>query len=132
MYLPGTTLGLGFVLQNPNGHPVTVRAITPAVAAGAPIRYSGARIRIPASRSKPGTAAELGPRPYTPEPPFTPFTIRPGDRAGVNLHYAIARACTPATTGRTITENRTFTVTYTMQGAMHTATITLPARCPGS
>jgi len=139
MYLPGTTLGLGFVLQNPNGHPVTVRAITPAVAAGAPIRYSGARIRIPASRSKPGTAAELGPRPYTPEPPFTPFTIRPGDWAGVNLHYAIARACTPATTGRTITENRTFTVTYTMQGATHPATyqstaftITLPATCPGS
>jgi hypothetical protein len=138
-YLRGTTIGLGFVLQNLNGHPVTVRAITPAVGAGAPIRYTGARIRIPASRSKPGTAAELGPRPYTPEPPFAPFTIRPGDWAGVNLHYAIARACAPGTAGRTITENRTLTVTYTMQGTTHTApyentafTITLPATCPGS
>ena len=41
--------------------------------------------------------------------------------------------------GRTITENRTLTVTYTMQGTTHTATyentaftITLPAPCPGS
>jgi hypothetical protein len=137
-YLPGTTIGLGFVLENPNGRPVTVRAITPAVGAGAPIRYTGARIRIPRSRSKPGAAAELGPRPYPPEPPFAPFTIRPGDWAAINLHYAIRHACTPATAGRTITENRTLTVTYTMQGATHTATyentaftITLPATCPG-
>jgi hypothetical protein len=138
-YLPGTTIGLGFVLENPNGRPVTVRAITPTVAAGAPIRYTGARIRIPRSRAKPGTAAELGQRPYPPEPRFAPFTIRPGDWAGINLHYAIRRACTAATAGGTITENRTLTVIYTMQGKTHTATyentaftITLPARCPGS
>ena len=138
-YLPGTTIGLGFVLENPNGHPVTVRAITPAVAAGAPIRYTGARIQIPRSRSDRGAAAQLGSRPYPPEPPFAPFTIRPGDWAGVNLHYAIRRACTPATAGRTMTENRTLTVTYTMQGTTHTATyentaltIALPANCPGS
>jgi hypothetical protein len=138
-YLPGTTIGLGFVLENPNGHPVTVRAITPAVGAGAPIRYTGARIRIPASRSRPGDAAGLGPQPYAPEPPLPPFTLRPGDWAGVDLHYAITRACTPATAGRTISENRTLTVAYTMQGTTHTATyentaftITLPATCPGS
>jgi hypothetical protein len=136
-YLPGTTIGLAFVLENPNGHPVTVRAITPAVGTGAPIRYTGARIQIPTSRSNRG-AAELGPRPYLPEPPFAPFTIRPGDWAGINLHYAIRRACTPTTAGRTITENRTLAVTYTVQGTTHTATyqntaftITLPAPCPG-
>jgi hypothetical protein len=138
-YLPGTTIGLGFVLANPNGHPVTVRAITPAVGPSAPIRYTGARIEVPSSRARPGTAAELGPRPYLPEPPFAPFTIEPGDWAGVNLHYAITRACTPATAGRTITENRTLAVTYTLQGTTHTATyantaftISLPATCPGS
>jgi hypothetical protein len=138
-YLPGTTIGLGFVLENPNGHPVTVRAITPAVGAGAPIRYTGARIDVPRSRSDAGAAAELGPWPYRPQPPFAPFTIRPGDWAGINLHYAITRACTTATAGRTITENRTLTVTYTMQGRTHTATyentaltITLPAPCPGA
>jgi hypothetical protein len=133
-YLPGTTLGLGFTLENPNGHAVTVEAITPAVRAGAPIRYTGARIQIPPSRAT--RWAQLQ-RPYTPRPPFGPFTIKPGGWVNVGLHYAIAR-CTPATAGRTISENRRVAVTYVLQGKTHTATyaetpytISLPATCPG-
>ena len=52
--LPGTTLGLGFNTQNPNGHPVTVLAVTPVVSKAAPIRYTGAKILIPPSRANPG------------------------------------------------------------------------------
>jgi hypothetical protein len=135
-YLPGTTLGLGFTLENPNGHPVTVLAITPAVSKLAPIRYTGAEIQIPSSRANPGTAAELQ-EPYSPEPPIRPFTIQPGDWVGVGLHYKIAHACTTATAGRQITENRTLTITYILQGktirhayANLALTITLPATCP--
>jgi hypothetical protein len=127
---------LGFTLENPNGYPVTVESIKPTVTARAPIHYTGARIQIPASRSDRGAAAELH-RPFSPERPFGPFTIKPGDWVGVGLHYAISRACTPATAGRTITENRRLTITYVLQGKTHTATyantpytISLPASCP--
>lgn len=135
-YLPGTTLGLGFTLENPNGHPVTVLAITPAVSKAAPIRYTGAKILIPPSRANPGMAAELQ-QPYSPEPPIRPFTIQPGDWVGVNLHYKIAHACTTATAGRYITENRTLTITYNLDTkTTHNTytslplTITLPTTCP--
>ena len=135
-YLPGTTLGLGFILENPNGHPVTVLAVTPAVSKAAPIRYTGAKILIPPSRANPGMAAELQ-QPYSPEPPIRPFTIQPGDWVGVNLHYNIAPACTTATAGHRITENRTLTITYTLDHkTTHNTytslplTITLPTTCP--
>ena len=54
-YRPGATLGVGFVLANPNGHPIVVESLAPASVAGAPIRYTGARIQVPRSRADPGT-----------------------------------------------------------------------------
>jgi hypothetical protein len=134
LYLPGTTLGQGFTLENPNGHPVTVESIAPAVAAEAPIRYTGARIQVPPSRATRWAQLQT---PYAPEPPFRPFTIKPGDWVNVGLHYAIAR-CTPATAGRTITENRRLAITYVLKGETHTVTyantpyvISLPRACLG-
>lgn len=114
-YRPGATGGLGFVLANPNGHPIVVESIAPAVPAGAPIRYTGARIQVPPSRARPGTAAEFG-KPYGPEPAFAPVTIRPGDWIGVSLHFAVARACTAATAARTFQVDRTFVLTYRLRG----------------
>lgn len=110
-YKPDATGAIGFALQNLNGTPVTVKAIhVGGGSSSAPIRYEGAKIQIPPSRTQPGTAGELH-RPYRAEPPFSPFTIRPGDWVGVALHFAIA-ACTAPTAGRSFTIDQTFTITY--------------------
>jgi hypothetical protein len=137
-YRPGATGGLGFTLSNPNGHPITVESLVPDQAAGGPIRYTGARIQIPPSRTRPGTAAELY-SPYSPEPPFAPVTVRPGDWIGVGLHFAVARDCTAATAGHRFTVDRTFTLTYRLQGKTVRRTytsvplnLTLPATCPAT
>lgn len=134
-YRPNTTLGLGFVLQNLNGHTATVTSITPAVSSTDPIAYTGAAIQIPTSRAKPGDAAVLK-TPYDPVAPFKPFTIHPGDWVGIGLHYLI-RPCTTATAGSRITENATLRITYTLNGATvnHTYrneafTLKLPQTCP--
>ena len=87
-YRPGTTGGLGIVLENPNGHPITVESIAPSGSPGGPIRFLGVRIQVPRSRSDPGGAAELH-KPYGPEPPMQPVTIRPGDWIGVGLHFRV-------------------------------------------
>lgn len=135
-YRPGTTIGIGFVLSNPNGHSVTVTGIAPAVGPDDPIAYTGARIQIPPSREKPGDAAELK-APYDPTPPFRPFSIAPGDWVGIGLHYFIRSACTPATAGTRITENRTVRITYTLNGStvshaypIQALTMQLPDPCP--
>jgi hypothetical protein len=134
-YRPGTTLGLGFVLENPNGHAVTVTGIVPAVGPGNPIAFTGARIQIPPSRANSGAAAELT-RPFGPEPAFRPFTIQPGDWVGVGLHYLIKPSCSAATAGTRVTENRTLRITYTLGGATighsyrsEAFTVTLPRSC---
>jgi hypothetical protein len=114
-YRPGITGALGFVLENPNGHPITIESIAPAVASGLPIRFIGARIQVPRSRTNPGTAAQLQ-KPYGPEPPMRPVAVRPGDWIGVGLHFQVARACTAALAGRTVTVDRTFLVTYVLEG----------------
>jgi hypothetical protein len=114
-YRPGTTGGLGFVLENPNGHPITIDSIVPSGSPAAPIRVIGVRIQVPPSRAHPGTAAELQ-KPYGPEPPVKPVTIRPGDWIGVGLHFQVVRACTAALAGRTLTVDRSLLVTYVLEG----------------
>ncbi len=114
-YTPGATGALGFVLENPNGHPITIDSVAPIVAPGLPIRATGVRIQVPPSRARPGSAAELQ-KPYGPEPPMRPLTIRPGDWIFVSLHFQVVRACTAALAGRTVTVDRTFLVTYVLDG----------------
>jgi hypothetical protein len=137
-YRPGATGGLGFTLSNPNGHSITVESLVPDQAAGGPIRYTGARIQIPPSRTRPGTAGMLQ-SPYGREPPFAPVTVRPGDWIGVGLHFAVARDCTAATAGHRFTVDRTFTLTYRLQGETVRRTytsvplnLTLPGTCPAT
>jgi hypothetical protein len=138
-YRPGATFGLGLVLANPNGHPVTIKSITTDVPTqSSPIGYTGARIQIPVSRDRPGGADQLQ-APYTPEPPFAPFTVQPGDWFGVGLHYAVLPACTTANAGTAVTVNRHLTVTYTLEGRTVRSTytnvplsVTYPATCPAA
>jgi hypothetical protein len=113
-YAPGTTGAIQFVLENPNGHPITIESIDPAVAPGLPIRFTGVRIQVPRSRADTGAATLR--KPYGPEPPMRPVTIRPGDWVGLGLHFAVARACTAALAGKLIATDRTFVVTYVLQG----------------
>jgi hypothetical protein len=137
-YLPNTTIGLGMVVANPNGHPVTIEAITTDVPSRAPIRFTGARIRIPPSRYVAGDAVDFQ-APYPPVAPFAPFTIQPGSWFSVDLHYLITPSCSPSNAGTTIVENRTFTITYRIQGdTMHDTyadagtplNLTFPKTCP--
>ena len=114
-YRPGSTGGLGIVLANPNGHAIRVESIAPSGSRGEPIRFLGVRIQVPPSRAHSGTAAELH-KPYGPEPPMRPVTIRPGDWIGVGLHFRVVRACTAALAGRRFTVDRTFLVTYALEG----------------
>ena len=137
-YRPGSTLGLGFTLANPNGHAITVESIVPETTAGGPVRYTGARIQVPPSRTRPGTAGMLE-APYGSEPAFAPVTVRPGDWIGVGLHFAVARDCTAATAGHRFTVDRTFLLTYRLQGETIRRTYTsvplnlgLPAACPAT
>ena len=87
----GNTAGIEFVLQNPNGRPITITSIEPHLPPGAPLRLIGVRIQIPKNRSD-GTAAELQ-RPYGPEPRLKPVTVGPGNWIGVALHFRIAPGC---------------------------------------
>jgi hypothetical protein len=137
MYRPGVTGGLGLTLQNLNGHAITIDSIVPEMAAGGPIRYSGAQIQVPPSRTRPGTAGMLQ-APYGREPAFAPVTVRPGDWIGVGLHFAVAHDCTAAIAGHQFTVDRTFVLTYRLQGKTVHRTytsvplnLTLPATCPG-
>jgi hypothetical protein len=45
-----------------------------------------------------------------------PVTVRPGDWIGVGLHFRVVRACTAALAGRRFTIDRTFLVTYVLEG----------------
>ncbi len=45
-----------------------------------------------------------------------PVTIRPGDWIGVGLHFRVGPACTAALAGRRFTVDRTFLVTYVLDG----------------
>lgn len=135
-YRPGASFGLQMALANPNGHAVTIEKITPDVASLGPIQYTGVRIQIPPSRDRPGAAGELQP-PFTPEPPFRPFTVQPGDWFGAGLHYTVEPTCTAANAGTTVTVNRTFTVTYRRDGRTVRSrysgvplNVTYPATCP--
>jgi hypothetical protein len=109
----GATIGLGFALQNGNGHPLTVIAITPKMRSSTRLRYTGARIAQPPDRAD-GSVAALHP-PYPPEPPFAPFTIKPGDWAWVELHLAMPR-CTAANQGSDINQRVSLLITYRLQG----------------
>lgn len=137
-YRPGATLGLGFTLENPNGHAITIESLVPDQAAGGPVHYTGARIQVPPSRTRPGTAAMLQ-APYGPEPAFRPVGVRPGDWVGVGLHFAVARECTAATSGHRFKVDRTFVLTYRLQGETIRRTYTsvplnlsLPGACPAT
>jgi hypothetical protein len=88
------------------------------------------------SRDRPGLADELQ-SPYTPVPAFAPFSVNPGDWFGVGLHYAVAPACTVANAGTTVTVDRTFSVTYKLEGRTVRSTytgvplnVTYPSTCP--
>ncbi len=135
-YVPGAEFGIGFVLENPNGHDVVVQRIAVSRPGGALIRYTGARIQIPPSRARPGTAGELQ-APYEPVRAFTPFSIRPGDWVGVGLHFRID-SCDRNAIAAPEPTYKTLTVTYLLAGkAMHhTYTgvplrLALPDRCIG-
>ena len=95
-YKPGAQFGIGFVLSNPNGRTVEVEAIKVSQPDGALVRYTGARIQVPRSRTDPGSAGTLH-APYGPVPAPKPFSIRPGDWVGVGLHFQVD-ACDPSTT----------------------------------
>jgi hypothetical protein len=137
VYRPGVTGVLGFTLQNPNGHAITIESIVPEMAAGGPIRYSGARIQVPPSRTRPGTAGMLQ-APYGREPAFAPVIVRPGDWIGVGLHFAVVHDCTATIAGHQFTVDRTFVLTYRLQGKTVHRTYTgvplnlsLPNACAG-
>ena len=133
-YRPGTTGGLGVVLGNPNGHPITVESIVPSGDPRAPIRFIGLRIQVPPSRAHPGSAAELH-SPYAAEPPMRPVTIRPGDWIGVGLHFRVVRACTAALAGHIVTVDRALLITYRLEGRLlrHALrTEALNVTCPGA
>jgi hypothetical protein len=109
----GGTVGLGFALQNGNGHPLTILSITPRLPANTRFRYIGARIAQPPSRAD-ASVAGLRP-PYLPEPPFASFTIQPGDWAWVELHLAMP-PCTAANRGGDINQRLQILFTYRLQG----------------
>lgn len=107
------TVGLGFALQNGNGHPITILSITPELPPNARFRSTGARIAQPPNRAD-GSVAGLRP-PYLPEPPFGPFTIQPGDWAFVELHLAMP-PCTAADRGDDVNQRVPFLISYRLQG----------------
>ena len=124
----GRTFGVEFVLQNPNGHAVTVTSIAPDLAPKAGLRLIGVLIRVPSNRSD-GTAAQLQ-RPYGPEPPLRPRSIAPGDWIGVSLHFRI----TDCAGDRRSSPRHLLTIGYLLEGVAHRATfagLPLPPGCAG-
>ena len=125
------TAGLGFALQNWNGHTATVTSISvsPEPAAAG---YIGALVRRPANRAD-VQDGRLVP-PYGPQPPLRPFDIAPGDWAFVQLDFA-APPCTASTKGEQLHVRVPFAVTYRLDGSAHTVredSTSVDLRVPGT